>query len=125
MPDPDFTFVARGPRFDCDDAATVELTVTRQGDDGIARGITGELVNFSRQGIRFHLKEALELGESPVIRLQASDSVFAVEIPGLVKWVTPDEHLGWLVGCQFESEVPWETLGELFIHEVLSQDETR
>ena len=125
MPVPDFTFAARGPRFDCDDAATVDLTVTRQRDDGTDQDIAGELVNFSRQGVQFHLKEPLEKGELPVVRLQATDSALAVQIPARVRWVTPDEHLGWLVGCEFESEVPWETLGELFIHEVLSQDQSR
>jgi len=64
----------------------------------------------------------LEVGEPIAIRLRQDASQPLLTASGTVRWVSPDEQGGWLVGCLLDRPLDWETLGELFLEGVLSTD---
>lgn len=83
------------------------------------RSVAAEVVDFSRQGARLTVACPLDPAEPVVLRLESRGIGLDLDLPGAVRWQTPQaEH--WLVGCQFHEEVSMETLGELFLRGILS-----
>lgn len=84
--------------------------------------VDAALINFSRSGYQVRTATPLVPGDAVVLRLTAPESGFQTALPGVVRWQQPETGPCWLVGCQCEDEVAWETLGELFLHGILAAD---
>lgn len=84
------------------------------------RAVTAAVVDFSRQGTRLTVAHPLDPAEPVVMRFHDRGIGLDLDLPGAVRWQVPQaDH--WLVGCQFHEEVSMETLGELFLRGLLSQ----
>jgi hypothetical protein len=111
----DWDFVGRRPRH----VAVSVVDVERTARAGPAR-FAAELVDFSRQGARLRTEVLLADDEAIKIFLPKASTGIDVAFPGAVRWRAEEEASRWLYGCQFKDEVPLETLGELFLAGILS-----
>ena len=110
-------FVARSPRH----ASTGVIVEVRRSPGGSTNAIDAELVNLSRDGFQLRLHSALEDQEAVVMRISALERGVDVMFPATVRWQR-EEDGGWLAGCQTSWQLDLETLGELFLSEILAQD---
>jgi hypothetical protein len=80
-----------------------------------------ELQNLSRNGFQLRLPVPLVIQEHFCLRLYVEDSGLTLTLPGTVQWqrAVDDE---WLAGCLSDQPLAWESLGELFLSEVISPD---
>jgi hypothetical protein len=78
-----------------------------------------ELQDLSRDGFQLRSSQPLEIGERVCLRLSIEDSGLAITLPGTVRWLRPADG-AWLAGCAADDPLAWESLGELFLGEVLS-----
>lgn len=113
-----WNFVGRRPRHALrgDGCVDVEIGRPAVGSERLA----AELVDFSRQGVRFRAAAAITKDEPIVIFLREPASALDLALAGVVRWRTAEEANRWLYGCQFMEEVPLETLGELFLSGILA-----
>jgi hypothetical protein len=81
------------------------------------------LLDFSRGGCCLRWQIRLEKGELIAVRLRDELSGLCLELPATVRWVRVEEEGGFTAGCQFEREVDYELLGELFLAGFLSTEE--
>lgn len=81
-----------------------------------------ELLDFSRGGCCIAWRVPLEKLETVVVRLCDEVSGLAFELPATVRWVRSEDE-GYIAGCQFDQEVDYEVLGELFLAGFLSTEE--
>lgn len=82
-----------------------------------------DLVDLSRDGFRLRAAVPLEIGESFFMDLFEEASALHLNLPGVVRWRLEDSDGRWLLGCQSQREIDWETLGELFLNKVLLTDD--
>jgi hypothetical protein len=111
----DWSFIGRRPRHQ----AAIEVAVVRAGG-GEAVPLTAELVDLSRHGARLRAEMALAEDEPITIFLSKESTGLDLAFPGAVRWRSREEASRWVYGCQFNEEVPLETLGELFLAGILS-----
>jgi hypothetical protein len=83
-----------------------------------------QILDFSRGGCCLRWAIRLEKLEQIALRLRDDVSGLALEIPATVRWVRVDEEGGFTAGCQFERDVDYELLGELFLAGFLSTEES-
>ncbi len=84
-----------------------------------------ELIDFARNGAQLRIaggpeSSCLAKGEVVVLGLRAQKTGLDIRLPGTIRWQQAAGPGQWLVGCEFDEEVPLETLGELFLNEILS-----
>jgi hypothetical protein len=79
------------------------------------------LLDLSRDGARFRSSVPLAEAEAITVRIDDERSGLRLTRSGTVRWTRPDGGGTWSVGCRFSRPLEWETLGELFLNEVLSQ----
>lgn len=82
-----------------------------------------QLVDFSRMGAKFEVTAPLALDESFRVRIQQAAHAVDITLPAVVRWQRIEGDHGWMMGCLFEQEVPYEVVGELFLSGLLSTDE--
>jgi hypothetical protein len=114
-------FAPRHPRHETTDGSKV-LVVVRQPAVASADPIEARLVDLSRSGFQFHAPVSLPIDETITIEIRDDRVGLRLELSGIVRWQRPNDDGSWSVGCQCEQEVDWATMGELFLHEVLSMD---
>lgn len=119
-----WNFVGRKPRHHVADASQASVRLERAGDESDG-GIVAELIDFARNGARLRIIAAPGLplpakGEAVVLRLRTLKPGVDIRLPGAVRWQQAEGPGQWLVGCEFQEEVSLETLGELFLNEILS-----
>lgn len=108
--------IARRPRHE----ATAEIAAEVTRSSGTARpAIHGAVVDISRDGFCLETSSPLEIGESVVVRLQDADADLDLALSATVRWRRHDDDGTWLIGCQTPEPLDWETLGELFLRELL------
>lgn len=90
--------------------------------EGEPSRVPAELVNLSRGGFQLRTPVPLAVHEAVTLRLRVEESGFETLLSGEVRWQRPDGD-AWLVGCLCDRPIEWESLGELFLGRVLSQDE--
>ena len=121
MPHDFLQYTARRPRYQAREASPARLEVRRLAGKQPSL-IAAELVDFSRSGFRLRLAAPVEVKENLSIELHVEQSQSPWQFPATVRWQRAEGSQSWLVGCQAQSEVDWETLGELFLRGILSTD---
>ena len=81
-----------------------------------------ELQDLSRNGFQLRLPVPLANRERICLRLHVEDSGFTLKLPATVQWGRAVNE-AWLAGCHSDQPLEWESLGELFLSEVLLQDQ--
>lgn len=112
-------FVARSPRH----ASTGVTVEVRRSPGGSGSAVGAALINLSREGFQLRLSSALNEQESLVMRIFAPEHGMDVMFPATVRWQRHEDG-SWLAGCQTSWQLDLETLGELFLSEILAQDES-
>ncbi len=107
----------RDPRHLATEGSVVEVAAAGQAN---ARepGVNAELINLSRQGMQIRISKEFVEGEWIETRFGRQDATARFAQRGRVLWVRPDDGQ-WLAGCQFETELDWEAMGELFANNLL------
>ncbi len=111
-------FVERSPRHSST-GVTVEV---RRSPGGSVNSVGAELINLSREGFQLRLPAALDEQETVVMRVTAPDQGVDVMFPAIVRWLREESGGAWVAGCQTSWQLDLETLGELFLSEILVAD---
>ena len=114
-------YVARKPRHQAAQQPGVWLVVEPVAPS-LSEPIEVELVDLSRGGVRFRSDVPLSVGETIRVRLEDAGSGLELNRQGTVRWTKAVRPGIWSMGCRFFEPVDWETLGELFLNDVLSTD---
>jgi len=114
-----WAFTGRRPRHPVagDEAVSVSLERPLAAP---AAGGDAQLVDLSRHGARLLVNLPPAENEPIVFRLADKRTGLDLSLPGAVRWLTKQVDDRWLIGCEFHTEVPLETLGELFLCGILS-----
>lgn len=112
-------FTPRRPRHAVADADSIEVSVERSGQQPPS-SIQAKLVDMSREGFRLRVSIPLEIHEVLTVRIRSEQAKVDLTRSGNVRWRRPDGEGTWLVGCAASQPADWETLGELFLHNILS-----
>lgn len=111
-------FTARRPRHAVTDADAIHVSVERAGQPSGA--IEAQLVDMSREGFRLRVSLPLEVHEDLTVRIRSERAKVDLTRSGNVRWRRADGNDAWLVGCAASEPADWETLGELFLHNILN-----
>jgi hypothetical protein len=112
-------FIARRPRHRANAEIAVEVA---RADGAEPPNVQAAMLDVSREGFCLRTPLELEIGETITVRLWDADSGFDLTLPGTVRWQRPDDDGIWTVGCQSPEPLDWETLGELFLNELLAAE---
>lgn len=121
---PEFTelFIAREPRHNANSGAHLDVEVDCPNDPESGR-LPAELLDLSRNGVKLCVALPINVGELVHIHLRHPGSGLTVSVPTTVRWRrSADDDNGWFLGCRHTVEIPMETLGELFLNEILVID---
>ena len=118
MPSDFSQYVPRRPRHAVAAAAGLPVTVTPTGPRPPA-SFQADLLDLSREGFRLRSAVPLAVGESFTLELREEKFGLALTLSGTVRWQQPQPEEIWLLGCQSQQQLDWETLGELFLNEIL------
>ena len=109
-----WSFVGRKPRHPTVEGQAVETWLER------ATGrLDAELADFSRNGAGLFTSEPAVDGERVTVRIRHAESGLDLSLAGSLRWQREHHESRWLLGCEFEEPVSLETLGELFLSEIL------
>ena len=111
----------RKPRHRAAGTNRLHLQVERS-DDEVARMVDAELVNLSRNGYQLRTSVPLAVHESIILRFHDESSEPTLSLQGVVRWRRAENDSSWLHGCLSTRPIEWETLGELFLQDVLATD---
>jgi hypothetical protein len=121
MPSDFAAFRARQPRHETRNPNRLQVDIQRTSHSP-SGSCQAQLVDLSRQGLQLRVPTPLELHENVFIRILDEDSGFSISVSGVVRWQKPADDGHHFAGCQFERELDWETMGELFLNEILVMD---
>ena len=111
----------RNPRHET--AATARLKMDVQWQSASAGGACdAQLVDLSRCGFQLRVPVSLQPQVTIAAHLQDETGGLQLDLSGQICWCREDGHGHWLVGCQSDRELDWETMGELFLNEILVMD---
>ena len=114
-------YIARGPRHEASRTTRFRVEIQRSAAGGSAP-VEAQLVDLSRHGVRLQVAVPLTTEESVTVRLCDEPSGIDLTLPATVQWQSPEGDQGWSLGCLFDRPMEWETLGELFLNELLVDD---
>ncbi len=118
----DYTqFTPRRPRHPVTEAAAIDVSLERSGQEPSCL-VAARLLDFSREGFRLRVPVRLTVQEAVTVRIRSENDGIDLALPGTVRWQRPDGDAAWLVGCAATRPADWETLGELFLHKILSTE---
>ncbi len=116
-------FSLRQPRHQASAAEGCEVRIERTpGKDPLVT--SGRLIDLSRSGFKLRVPVPLEAGESLTMQIRDDRLTTDITLPGVVQWCRRGERSGWFLGCRATDLADYETLGELFINDILSTDES-
>ncbi len=114
-----WAFTGRRPRHPAAGDEAVAIAIERSLGAPTA-GDEAQLVDLSRRGARLLVNVPPAENEPIVFRLTEKHTGIDLSLPGAVRWLMRQDDGRWLIGCEFQTEVPLETLGELFLCGILS-----
>ena len=114
--------MGRKPRHQVADGSQFSVCLNRvEGEP--AESLKAELIDFARHGARLRVADrpnaASSNGEAVVLQLRSAKPGLDIRLPGRIRWQQAEGPGLWLIGCEFDQEVSLETLGELFLNEIL------
>lgn len=113
-------FIIRRPRhgatIDSNSQVVAELCIG-------SRSVPAELADLSRLGLKLVVNTAVAADDRLQLRLTQPASRFQLELAITVRWCRPEGDGKWSVGCVFDQELSWETMGELFLNGILCTEE--
>ena len=121
MTDEYWNYIARKPRHKAAGAPGLSVRVKRNAA-ATSAPLTAELLDLSRSGVLLRLPVSIRSGEPIVICLEDKASHIDLTRSAAVRWCRCEEDGQWLVGCESDYPLEWETLGELFLGDVLRAD---
>jgi hypothetical protein len=107
------------------DSTQVSVRLDRKGaGEADTESLPVQLIDFARNGARLRIAGAPERtcpakGEAVVLGIRSPRPGLDICLPGTIRWQQAEGPGQWLVGCEFDAEVSLETLGELFLNEIL------
>jgi len=119
MTDEYWNHVARKPRHKAAGAPGLNVRVKRNAA-ATAVPLRAELLDLSRSGVLLRLTASMPNGEPIVICLEDEASHIDLTLSAAVRWCRCEEGGRWLIGCESDYPLEWETLGELFLGDVLT-----
>lgn len=114
-------FVARNPRHQPTDKAELNIEVRRS--VGEPRSFGAELIDFSRDGFRLRAPIPLIVNEPVEVLIEDRNSTFSLTVSATAQWQRPENGDTWLTGLKFDRQADWETLGELFLNDILAMND--
>jgi PilZ domain-containing protein len=112
--------VVRDPRHQATD--TVKLNIEVRRSAGERRLLGAELIDFSRDGFRLRVPAPLIVNEPVEVLIEDRNTPFSLTISAIAQWQRPESGDNWLTGFKLDRQADWETLGELFLNEILTMD---
>jgi Tfp pilus assembly protein PilZ len=113
-------YILRDPRYVIAEGQQTFVELRRD-DDPAAPPISSLLVDMSRKGMQILADVSLEIGEKITVFLREPSAELEVQLSGKVQWQRGTDDQQFVIGCQFDEDVNWETLGELFLSGILDQ----
>ena len=114
-------FVPRRPRHAVNTAADLRVEIERSAGRSPAR-FDVELIDLSRSGFGICSKVPLDTDESLTLLLCHPPSGLRLTLPAIVQWQTREADGSFYSGCRSAQQISWETLGELFLNQVLMME---
>ena len=116
-----FDIAPRNPRHET--AATARLKMEVEWGSAASRSsCEAQLVDLSRCGFQLRVPVSQPVHETVSARLQDEACGMQLDLSGRICWCREDGNGHWLIGCQSDRELDWETMGELFLNEILVMD---
>ncbi len=112
-------YVLRKPRHAAADESGHRVFITCVRDE-TTESQPADLLDLSRDGFCLRTAAPLTLGALVTVDLRQEVCGFAVTLQGEVRWQREQDDGTYLLGCQTEQPLDWETLGELFLSNVLT-----
>ncbi len=116
-----FRYFPRKPRHPAAGNNQLRVVVARS-RGSVPKRLQAELTNFSRHGFQLRVAFPLKVEEPINVRFHEEATGLRLALPALVRWRGPERDGKWLVGCLSAREVDLETLGELFLSNVLASE---
>ncbi len=110
---------ARCPRHPANAPPAVRVVIQRA-LGCVPESVGGELIDLSRTGVRFRSATRLAEAETITVRLEDPQGTPRLTCSAVVRWTRPHRADIWSIGCQLCEPLDLETLGELFLSDVLS-----
>lgn len=121
MSDKCWNHVARKPRHKAAGAPGLSVRVKRNARV-TPTPLQAELLDLSRSGVLLQMAVSLPIGEPIVICIEAETPQIDLTLSAVVRRCKSEEDGQWLVGCESDYPLEWETLGELFFGDILEID---
>jgi hypothetical protein len=83
------------------------------------RELDAELLDLSRHGLRIGTPLPLYQEEAIKVHIEHDPSGVRLALPAVVRWQRGADDV-WSAGCQFDEPLAFETLGELFLNDILA-----
>lgn len=113
-------FVVRRPRHEVLEGSGCEVTVQWIASEA---PLIADLGDVSRHGLRLVLDAEIP-GESRLrVRLKQPTNAFELVLTMTVRWACLQDDGRWTAGCEFDQQLSWETMGEMFLNGILSAEE--
>ena len=116
------TQIVRHPRHPVQESGTIAITIQRAKPTPNAVGVP-EILDFSRGGCRLRWSERLQKSEPITFCIADTANGMTLELPATVRWCREVDGEQFESGCQFDQEIDYEQLGELFLAGFLSTEE--
>jgi hypothetical protein len=112
----------RKPRYPSTGRKAVRAEIERS--PGRTPGVvSADLQDLSRNGFQVRTPIPLQSGEAIRVRIEIEQPALSLTVPGTVRWQRADEG-AWVAGCLSDRPIDWESLGELFLNDILDTDGT-
>ena len=121
MPTDFGNYVARRPRHPVAENTQLCVQIERSADK-LPAVLEAELLDLSGGGVRLRMAAPLLDKEAVSVRLQHQESALNLALPCTVQWHRTEEDGTWSVGCRSTRQVDWKTLCVMFLHEILTTD---
>jgi len=113
--------IVRDPRHRAKDITKAWAEVLRRGGR-LPKRLPAMLIDLSRKGIQLRVAMLLERGERITVRLLHLPLEEEYALDATVQWMRLADGNTYAVGCQFDDEIDFEILGELFLDGLLDTE---